>query len=160
MNNAQRKISEVMGIMVCITLNSADRQFLQETTLKLPVSPTPTYADPSPLFYIKLSTSTNQESASLWANPCLRILRRSSAVVPAGRVSRQSHPRLIFPLTKTPLLVIDCLSWDASIELPTIEKLLVPLRFEVDFLNRSVGDETWRPCAEARTVWRNSVHAE
>jgi hypothetical protein len=45
-------------------------------------------------------------------------------------------------------------------ELPTIEKLLEPLEFDVVFLNMSVGDEPLRPCPEAIIVCRNSAQAE
>jgi len=69
---------------------------------------------------------------------------------------RQSQPRLMFPLTMTPLLPIDRCSCEANMELLTMEKLLVPLSEDVDFFSRSWGVEPLRPCVEASTVSKNS----
>src|SRR5689334_12777230 len=105
------------------------------------------------------SASLSHAFAKSFANPSLKILNTSSPLVPEVIPRLQSQPRLIGPFTKTPLLLIDCFNCEASIELPTIEKLLVPLMLDVDFRSMSCGVDPLRPCPDAITVCKNSVHA-
>src|ERR1700761_7713382 len=78
--------------------------------------------------YNQSSCCTHPRSMS-FANPNLRILNTTSGGVSFCRLVLQSHPRLIGPLTSTPLLDADVVLvlWrlrfcDRNIELPTILK--------------------------------------